>query len=73
MLSPEPWEYAFERELEAAIETRRENVANGAATDFPHYKQLCGEISGIQFCMDELIRIRKRLTNPDDDADLRTE
>jgi hypothetical protein len=71
MPGPEPWEYAWEREMDAQLAGLREHLCRGGAADYPEYRQICGEIRGIQNTMDELKRIRHRLENPDDDADLR--
>lgn len=70
MPGPEPWEYAWEREMGEQLSNLREVVCAGQANDYAEYKQLCGQIRGIQNSMDELKRIRQRLGNPDGDVDL---
>jgi hypothetical protein len=68
---PEPWEYALEREIDQKLANLRTQLLEGGATDYAQYRELCGEIRGIQSCMAELKRVTKRLGNPDDDVDLR--
>ena len=70
MVSPEPWEHAFERALEKEIATLSAQVTEGGANDYAEYSRLCGRIYGIQFSITKLKEVRSRL-NPDDDADLR--
>jgi hypothetical protein len=70
MVAAEPWEYAFERQLEKRIEVLTAQVAEGGAKDYVDYVKLCGEIYGIQFSISTLKEVRKRL-NADDDEDLR--
>lgn len=71
MTGPEPWEYAFEREMGEQLAGLRETLYRGGAADYAEYKEICGKIRGIQISMDELKRIRQRLENPDGDTDLR--
>ena len=66
----EPWEYAFEREIHEQLEARRAQLVEGGATDYAMYRELCGQIRGIQICMAEVKRIQQRLSNPDGDVDL---
>lgn len=70
MPGPEPWEYAFEREMNDQLAGLRETLYKGGAADYAQYKEICGQIRGIQNTMDELKRIRRRLENPDGDTDL---
>ena len=71
MSGAEPWEYAWERELEGWLAGLRETLYKAGAADYAQYREICGEIRGIQNSMDELKRIRHRLKNLDDDIDLR--
>ena len=73
MPGQEPWEYALEREINEKLEDLRTYLVDGGAADYAQYRELCGEIRGIQSCMAEVKRISKRLGNPDDDVDLRDE
>jgi hypothetical protein len=70
MSGPEPWEYAFEREMAAQLETIQAHLIGGRAEDYAQYRELCGQIRGIQICMAEVKRIQHRLSNPDGDVDL---
>lgn len=73
MTAPEPWEYALDREINDKLASLVAHLVEGGAADYAQYRELCGEIRGIQSCMAEVKRITKRLGNPDDDVDLREE
>jgi hypothetical protein len=73
MPGPEPWEYAFEREMNEQLEARRAQLIEGGAADYAQYRELCGQIRGIQICMAEVKRIHRRLANPDGDVDFASE
>ena len=66
----EPWEYAFERQCKQQLQELTDTLANDGAKDFSDYRFLCGQIRGIQFALDALIRMRERF-NPDEDQDLK--
>jgi len=69
MPGPEPWEYALEREIEDQLASIRAMLVEGGAADYAQYRELCGQIRGIQICMAEVKRITRRL-NSDSDVDL---
>lgn len=71
MPGPEPWEYALERVMDEQLGAIRAQLTEGGAADYAQYRELCGQIRGIQICMDEVKRITRRLNNPDGDVDLR--
>jgi len=66
----EPWEYPFERQLKQQLQDLTDTLVNDGAKDFQDYRFLCGQIRGIHFALDALIRMRERF-NPDEDQDLK--
>lgn len=66
----DPWVYAFGRTMREKLEQLESQLVLGGATDYAAYRELVGEIRGIQNCMAELISIFSRLSNPDQDRDI---
>lgn len=64
------WDYALERGLKKEIESLQDGLGAGVPKDFSEYQFIVGQIRGIRFAMDLVIRIRERL-NSDGDQDLR--
>lgn len=68
--NPEPWEYAFARAMREKRDQLETQIVEGGASDYPAYRELVGQIRGIQNCMTELTQVRARLVNPDGDRDI---
>lgn len=61
------WDYALERSLKDMLNRRKESLLGGSPPDYPAYREQVGEIRGIQFAIDELIQVREKHTDEDEE------
>jgi hypothetical protein len=62
----QPWDYVLERAIREHLRDLNETIIDGAARDFAEYRHLCGQIRGIQFAIDQIIELRKRSGQDED-------
>jgi hypothetical protein len=60
------WEYALEKACRAKVSLLEAELADGRAEDYAAYRYLCGQIRGIHFAVDQLIGLRERAGNQED-------
>jgi hypothetical protein len=55
--------------IEALLLTRKEVLCGGGAKDYAHYKQIVGEITGLNLAIGELNDLQKRIDTNNGDID----
>ena len=65
----ERFDQLLQRELQEYLEDLEEAVADGQATNWGEYTNLTGQIRGIRYSINALIRMRKKIIEePDEDV-----
>ena len=61
---------AFEvlvQELDREVTSKRDWVASGQAVDYADYKRICGEIHGLLLARQEILDLKRKMENSDDE------
>ena len=61
---------AFEvlvQELDREVAGKRDWVASGQAVDYADYKRICGEIHGLLLARQEILDLKRKMENSDDE------
>lgn len=53
------------KKLREAMNNIADDIAGGGAIDFPHYKELVGQISGLALAERELLDLQERMSSPE--------
>jgi len=53
--------------LDKEIVTKRDWIGSGQAKDYPEYQKICGEIKGLLFARQEILDLKRKLENSDDE------
>ena len=56
----------LQAKIEGLLNTRQTVLCGGNAKDFAHYKQIVGEISGLNLAMNEINDLQKKRKDNDD-------
>ena len=51
------------KKLREAMNNIADDIAGGVAIDFPHYKELVGQISGLALAERELLDLQERMSS----------
>ena len=62
----EVWDEVI-KEFNQEINTLRISLGNGSAEDYPHYRQIVGSISSLEWARNNLTEIIKKRTYGDED------
>jgi len=60
-------DYLITRELEGRLETLVNGLARGTPADYPAYCQLVGEVRGVRYALDALVKFRQQIAGTDND------
>jgi hypothetical protein len=55
------------QELDAAVVGKRDWIASGQAPDYPEYKRICGEIHGLLLARQEILDLKRKMENSDNE------
>ena len=55
------------QELDQAVASKRDWVASGQAPDYADYKRICGEIHGLLLARQEILDLKRKMENSDDE------
>ena len=55
------------KELKVAETGLLESLGDGAADDYPHYREMCGQIRGLLYAQDLISDLAKKLEKFDDE------
>jgi hypothetical protein len=53
--------------LDREITGKRDWIGSGQAKDYPEYQKICGEIKGLLFARQEILDLKRKLENSDDE------
>jgi len=53
--------------LDREIIGKRDWIGSGQAKDYPEYQKVCGEIKGLLFARQEILDLKRKLENSDDE------
>lgn len=53
--------------LDKEIVAKRDWIGSGQAKDYPEYQKICGEIKGLLFARQEILDLKRKLENSDDE------
>jgi len=54
-------------ELDKAIVGKRDWIGSGQAKDYSEYQRVCGEIKGLLFARQEILDLKRKMENSDDE------
>ena len=53
--------------LDKEITSKQDWIGSGQAKDYSEYQRVCGEIKGLLFAKQEILDLKRRLENSDDE------
>lgn len=62
------FEYQISHEIEERLKVLLEGLSRGAPTDYPEYCKLVGEIQGLRYSQQAIVKARQHL-RPDDEVE----
>jgi hypothetical protein len=54
-------------ELDKKVQKLRDWLGGGQAKDYPDYQRICGEIRGLLFAKQEILDLKQKMENSDDE------
>lgn len=54
-------------ELDNKVQKLREWLGSGQAKDYPDYQKICGEIRGLLYAKQEILDLKRKMENSDDE------
>ena len=55
------------QKLNDQIKELRESLGSGTAKDYAEYQRVCGEIKGLLFARQEILDLKRKMENSDDE------
>lgn len=55
------------QELDALVVGKRDWIASGQAPDYAEYKRICGEIHGLLLARQEILDLKRKMENSDNE------